>query len=178
MRKKDGSIVYLMSAAIILIVGVFILMNVIIRRAAVVHNSVDNGLVAANLAAEIVDLDKFAEDRVIKIKDNEKSYEIFYNTLIKNLNLNNDEKIIGNKVNIDQFTIYNVEGKNVRIINIKPAYSEKLVIGGIHNVRTPSGAKIDSTSIYSRISYKVKGFFKYNTLINQATTDIKAKDIS
>lgn len=172
MNKKEGSIPYVVAIVLLIFATGCFIANMRIQNAKVSHNHVNGALVAANLAAELVDLDRYANDRTIMIKDPDKSYEIFEKTLKSNIGLG---KIIDNQVNIENFIIYDVEGNNVKVIKIKPNYSENIIYNGLNNTKTPSGVKINSTSIYTKVSYKVRSFIGEKTIYNECTTDVKGK---
>lgn len=173
MKKNKGSVSYVVATIIITTVALFIAINFKMKKIEMVHNFVSNGLISANLAADVVNLDKFGLDRKINISDINKAYDLFYKALSINLGLNKKtDRIIDNKVNIDNFTIYNVIGNDIDKIQIKPVYKENLIKDGLGNVKTPNDIKIKSTSVYSKVSYKVKGIINEYNMSNQCTTDI------
>lgn len=173
MKKNKGSISYVVATIIITTIALLIATSFKMKKIEMIHNFVSNGLVSANLASDVINLDKFGLDRKINISNINNSYDLFYKALRINLGLDKKtDRIVDNKVNVDNFTIYNVVGNDVDVIQVKPVYKEKLIKDGVGNIKTPNDIKIKATSVYSKVSYKVKGIIKEHNMSNQCTTDI------
>ncbi|CUQ30704.1 hypothetical protein [Clostridium baratii] len=177
MKKKKGAIEYFISTLIITTVILLIVTGLRVRKLDMINNFVSDGLVSANLASDIINLDKFGATREINISDSNNAYNLFYEALKTNLKLNkksnNEDLIIDNKVNVDDFIIYNVTNNNVEVITIKPTYSR--YVTKLNNLKTPSGVTIKTTSVYSKISFKVKEILGEKKVSKACTTDITTR---
>lgn len=181
MRKKKGAIEYFTFSLLFITVCLFIVVGLRVRKIKLTNDFVSNGLVSANLAADVVNLDEFGKNREINITNVQNSYDLFSKALNKNLkldkNFGSDESIIvNNKVNVDNFTIYNVKGKDVDVISIKPTYSKYTVNNGVGHLKTPNNVTIKATSVYSKISFSVKEILGEKKVSKECTTDITTRN--
>lgn len=176
MKKQEGVIEVFVGMFIISITLIMISANSNLKSIKSINNFVSNGLISSNLASDIIDLDEFGKSRTIKISDPNKSFSLFEKTLRENLKLDdkNENKLIDNNINIDNFTIYNVKGNDIEVIQMKPIYSKYIVSGGVNKTYSPDGVLISSTSVYSKVSYKVKNMIGTIDRSNQCTTDISS----
>ncbi len=129
---------------------------------------VEDALAASNLASGIVDLEEYGKTHIIKIKDPESAFLVYREALCHNLKLDEylnttNREILAGKVGILDYRIFNVIGEavfvykldeNGRIIEV---CQEKL-----GEVQTPEGILVENTTIYSRISFEVRGLGEQN----------------
>lgn len=124
----------------------------------------EDALAASNLASAIIDIEEYGTTHVIRIASPESAYEIYRQALKTNLQLNEDwendnKELIAGKVTVLQYIIYNVEGDDVTVYHFGEGgtYSHYKA-GSLGSIRTPDGRLVESTSVYSRIGFPVKGF--------------------
>lgn len=124
----------------------------------------EDALAASNLASAVIDLEEYGISHTIQIKEPMKAYGLFCYAVKENLNLNEawenpNNTIISGTVQIADYIVYSVEDKEVTVSRIYPngqMWQEKDVLG---NVRAPNGMLVESTSIYSELSFPVRGLF-------------------
>ena len=66
--------------------------------------------------------------------------------------------LISSPVRVEQYIVYNVRGSEVEVTSFGEGlnYSATETLG---SATSPNGRVIESTSVYSRISYQVDGYF-------------------
>lgn len=139
----------------------------------------EDALVASNLASAIVDLREFGTTGIVCIASPDTAYELYRESLRCNLSLDenwnstNTEMIAG-EVTIQTYEIYDVIENDVTIYSYGESGSHmKTIPEGLGSVKTPDGTLVESTSIYSRISFPVKGIFGVEIeAVKQKTVDI------
>lgn len=129
---------------------------------------VEDALAASNLASAVIDLEEYGKNHVICIKDENKAFQIFRESLIcnlkldENLNTTNKNFLIG-QVFIKEYRIYNVRDGQVDVLVLNGlgeiiSYTS----GKIGEVTTPDHVCVESTTIYSKITYQVEGLAGQN----------------
>lgn len=124
----------------------------------------EDALAASNLASAVIDLEEYGISHTIQIKEPMKAYGLFCYAVKENLNLNEawenpNKSIISGPVQITEYIVYSVADREVTISRIYPngqMWQERNVLG---NVRAPNGMLVESTSIYSELSFPVQGLF-------------------
>lgn len=183
MKKKKGSIELFVSSMILVVVPLIIIMQLRLGQLRTTKNQVEDSLVASNLASATVDLKEYGTTNRIVNNDFNSAFNTFIKSLKQNLLLDNnleqtDKKIISSKINIDNFTIYNVVGNDVQFTTRDSSgnISSSIISNGKDRAKTPDGAIINSTTVYSKISFKVKGYLntEYN-VFKEKSVDITDK---
>lgn len=122
----------------------------------------EDALAASNLAAAVIDVEEYGISHAIKIDDPQEARKRYMTAIKGNLNLDDkwecaNKELISGPVNIDNFTVYNVSGNVVEIYS----YDENGVLssrqGTLGQVKAPNGIAVESTGIYSEISYSIRG---------------------
>lgn len=165
LKKKKGSIEMFISSIAFIIVALVVIMVVRLKVIKVTKNFIEDGLVASNLASATIDLKEYGTTNKIINNNFEKSFNDYTVALKENLNLDNNFKpksntLINSKIDIDNFTIYNVIGNDIVMTRreangsiTRQTYPNK---GGV--MTAPNGAVINSTMVYSRIGFELKGY--------------------
>ena len=122
----------------------------------------EDALAASNLASAVIDVEEYGISHAILIKDSDEAYEIYLSALRGNLNLDDEwdcpaKGLIGGKVSVLNYTVYNVKNNMVEIYRYDENGQMIFSSGILGNVQAPDGKTIESTSIYSEITYPVKG---------------------
>lgn len=165
LKKKKGSIEMFISSMIFITVALVIVMMMRLKVVKVTKNFVEDGLVASNLASATIDLREYGTTNKIVNSDFEKSFNDYCVALKDNLNLNSDftpksSILINSKVDIHNFTIYNVVGNDIDMIKresngsiTRQSHPNKVGI-----MKAPNGAVINTTMVYSKIGFEIKGY--------------------
>ena len=124
---------------------------------------VEDALAASNLASAVIDLEEYGKSNRIYIADHKKAFQTFRESLICNLKLD-DELYTTNKnfllgqVYIEEYRIYNVQEEQIEIMvfnNQGDIISSSF--GKKGEVSTPDNVTVETTTIYSKITYSVEG---------------------
>lgn len=178
MKKDKGAIEYSMSIILLMISVLLILFCFRIRSARVEKVYLEDGLASANLAAAVVDTDIYGETEKLFISDTSGAYERFKKSLKTNLNLDNgfmpeNTFLMENPVEILEFRIYNVDEDMVTCVVYDEHGSRSTESSGLSHTVTPDGTEVESTTIYSKIEFDVKGFLNQrNRLTLENSVDV------
>lgn len=110
----------------------------------------------------MIDIQEYGINHNLVIKDPEQAYSIYQDALKVNMGLNDHWEdpagMISSPVQVEQYIVYNVRGTEVEVTSFGENlnYSATETLG---SATSPNGRVINSTSIYSRISYQVTGYF-------------------
>lgn len=123
----------------------------------------EDALAASNLAAAVIDIEEYGISHRLQISDLQTARSRYETAVKGNLGLDDHWKcqnrsLISGPVKVVNFTVYNVNGNDVEI-NV---FDENGILsrtqGSLGQVRAPNGAMVESTGIYSELSYRIKGF--------------------
>ena len=178
MKKDKGAIEYSMSLMLVAVSVLMMLFCFRIRSARVEKMYVEDALVSANLAAAVIDTDVYGETEKLIITDELRAYERFQSALKTNLNLDDDYTprntfLMENAVKVLEFHIYNVDEYTVTHIVFDEYGSKRTEVMGLSGAATPDGTDVESTTIYSKIEFDVKGFLtQRNRMTLEKSVDI------
>ena len=162
-KRKDGKIE--LFTGMFLVVFLLLLLFVQIQLMLFYTSGIfmEDALAASNLASAVIDVEEYGKTHVIKIASPERSYELYQEALKLNLSLNEawehaDKDLISGTVQILQYVVYNVMNQDVTVYSFeKDGMHTWIEYGGLGRLHTPDGTLVESTSIYSRIGFPVKG---------------------
>lgn len=163
MKKDKGAVEYTMSIMLLIVSVLIILFCFRIRSARVEKMYLEDAQASANLAAAVIDTDIYGETEKLIISDTLGAYEKFKKALKTNLNLDdnfipNNTFLMENAVEVLEFRIYNVDGDRVNCVIFDENGSRRTEVYTLSSAMTPNGTNVESTTIYSRIEFDVKGF--------------------
>lgn len=119
----------------------------------------EDALAMSNLSSAVIDIMEYGSTHNIVIDDSDRAYDIFKKALKTNMEL--DEFMSGSAtagpVKVIDFIIYNVKGTDVEICRYGQNRYEQTIPGGLGSVSAPNGIKIESTSVYSKVTFPVEG---------------------
>ncbi len=123
----------------------------------------EDALAASNLASAVVDVREYGTTGMVKIASPDDAFALYQEALRQNLSLNdnwesNQKNLIYGQVEILKYEIYNVEKNNITIYSYgTEGEFVQTIPSGLGNVCTPNGIPVESTSVYSKICFPVKG---------------------
>lgn len=184
MKKDKGYIEYSLSLMLLLVVSILVLYGYRMSIVRYTKNMVEDGLVASNLAAGVIDLEIFGEMNQLIIQDCDIAYTVFRDALKDNLRLKEDftpieSTLFNSKIKIHEFIIYNVFENDITRLRFTEDghYYDDIFPNRKGSMTTPDGKRITNTTIYSKIGFEIKGikddvYYVYkdnsvNVLINQ-----------
>lgn len=184
LKKKKGSIEMFISSIAFIIVALVVIMVMRLKVVKLTKSYIEDGLVASNLAAATVDLKEYGTTNSIINNDFQKSFDDYCTALKENLNLDYNfnpktNTLINSKVDIINFTIYNVVGNDIEMIKrelngsiTKQSYPNKVGI-----MKAPNGTVINTTTVYSKIGFEIKGYMNDKYYVyKENSVDITDKD--
>ena len=124
----------------------------------------EDALALSNLASAVIDVEEYGISNRLMISDPKQAYENYKAAVRENLNLNERWEplaagMISGPVTILNYTVYNVSGNDVDIScfdhnGVMTQWNEML-----GSTVTPNGILVESTGVYSEITYRVDGLF-------------------
>lgn len=122
----------------------------------------EDALAASNLAAAVIDVEEYGISHRLRIRDADEAYDRYRRAVRANLSLNElweceNKGLISGPVCIENFTVYNVSGSEVEVCSYDRDGAATRRYGTLGQETAPNGIKVESTGIYSEISYQIKG---------------------
>ena len=143
----------------------------------------EDALAASNLASALIDIDEYGKSHTLRIKDPQAAYEIYKEALSINLGLDEEgqssqKALLEGPVKILSYMIYNVENDRVNVFSLSEGENmQQLPSGELGQIYTPDGILVETTTIYSRISFRVKGLGKqYIYAEKEKSVDVKRNE--
>lgn len=165
MKKDKGLMEYSMSFLLLTVTVLVILYLYQLKMVAFVRNKTEDALAAANLAAAVIDLDTYEKENLLEILDFDKAYERYCRSLKAGLYLDDAWHssfltAVEGPVTVEEFTVYQVDGEDISMYSRGEAFGEreKKYPGQTGVLKTPDGQVIESTAIYSKIGFLLKGY--------------------
>lgn len=168
-KKRRGEIATFTLVYLILFLLVIAAFALQIRQYLALKSDTEDALAASNLATAVVDIQEYGISHNLIVADPDSAYRIFQDTIRVNLNLTDtwmdSTGRISGPVTVEQYVVYNVRGRDVEVHSYGPGVTyASVVTGGKGSLTAPNGKIIESTSVYSRISYRVAGYFGTDVL--------------
>ena len=163
-RKRKGEIASFTLVYLILFMLVIVAFALQIRQYLALKSDTEDVLAASNLATAVIDIQEYGISHDLIIADTDHAYQIYQDALRVNMELTDTwmdaTGRISGPVTVEQYVVYNVRGQDVEVHSYGPGVTyASVVTGGKGSLTAPNGKTIESTSIYSRISYQVAGYF-------------------
>ncbi|MCH5343311.1 MAG: hypothetical protein J1E64_04665 [Acetatifactor sp.] len=123
----------------------------------------EDALAASNLASAVIDIQEYGISHTVQIADPAAAYVLYEAALKVNLSLNENwecpnRDLISGPVTVEEYIVYNVKDDLVTIYHVGRNGSIWKETGIAGEVRSPDGILIESSSVYSEISFSVEGF--------------------
>ena len=146
-KKRQGELATFTMVYVLLFLVATVAFALQIREYISLKTHTEDTLAASNLASAVIDI---------------QAYSIYQEALKINMGLNDQWEdptgLISSPVRVEQYIVYNVRGSEVEVTSFGEGlnYSATETLG---SATSPNGQVIESTSVYSRISYQVDGYF-------------------
>lgn len=161
-ETEAGQLEWVTGLFFILFLGILLcgILQLDVFRASAAY--LEDALAASNLASAVIDVEEYGISHAILVKDPDEAYEIYLSALRGNLNLNEEwecpaKGLISGRVSVLNYTVYNVKDRVVEIYHYDENGRIFFSSGILGGVQSPDGKTIESTSIYSEITYPVRG---------------------
>ena len=163
MGKSEGQTALTISLVWLLILLLVLLCAFRVQEYTLAGAYAEDALAAANLASAVIDIKEYGRSHSILVRDPASAYFQFRDALGYNLQLDEDGnsgvgELFAGTVEVLQYIVYNVREENVEIFCFDGSgvlCAEQT--GQRGSVRTPDGILVESTTIYSRIGFRVPG---------------------
>lgn len=168
-KKREGQVGIITSIFLImfLIVMLGAGLQVCLYQSVKIHT--EDALAASNLASAVIDIQEYGITHNLIIADPEYSYSLYQEALRLNLGLDEhgfseNKAAISGQVEVLDYIIYNVKGSDIEIYCFGQSTYSQVIAGGLGSVTAPNGQLIESTSVYSRITFPVDGILGIHTI--------------
>ena len=123
----------------------------------------EDALALSNLASAVVDVREYGISHRLLIEDPRNAYEIYREAVKGNLNLDENwrcpgVRLISGPVRIVNYTVYNVDVNDVTVSSFDGNGVMRQWQEPLGSAAAPNGVPIESTGVYSEITYFVEGF--------------------
>lgn len=163
-RKDSGQVEWVTGLFFLLILAIVLFTRLQLASWSSTAVYMEDALAASNLASAVIDLEEYGRTHTVLIKDEQEAFAVYKDAIKVNLGLDEqwkcrNEGLITGPVEIVNYTIYNVNGKQVESIRMG-GDGEILErdVNTIGAVSAPDGSPVEYTGIYSEISFSVRGF--------------------
>jgi hypothetical protein len=124
----------------------------------------EDALAASNLASAVIDIEEYGKTHVIRIGDTKQAHERFLCALKENLHLDENWEctnrlLFSGPIQMEMYIVYNVRGNEVEVSRFDREGRESRWVETLGRAKAPNGKVIQSSSIYSAVSYHVSGIF-------------------
>ena len=163
-KTETGQIHWVLSLFFCLFLGVFLCSFFQMESYKMSSAYLEDALAASNLASAVMDVREYGISGRIWIADAEEAYGRYQEAVKGNLNLNENwecpnKNLITGSVQIQEYIIYDVSGNDVFVSRFDESGGLTQEWESMDTVRTPDGKGIESTGVYSRITYMVEGIW-------------------
>ena len=163
-RRSEGMLGFISGLFLVLFLAIVLCANLQVESFGATSLYLEDALAASNLASAVIDLEEYGISHVVRIADPLAAYRLYCDAVKENLGLNeqwegSNQALISGPVTVEAYIIYNVrrDGVTVHAVdNTGQLYSWQ---GRKGAVTAPDGQLIEYTSVYSEISFPVKGSF-------------------
>lgn len=164
-NKKAGKIEIFTGIYLVILLMILLSVQLQIRMFMATSTYMEDALAASNLASAVIDIQEYGMTHVVKIKSPDNAFELYREALKRNLSLDDNwesgqKDLIYGQVEILKYEIYNVEKNHITIYSYGTEGEDvRRIPNGLGSVYTPDGVLVESTSVYSKIGFPVKGVF-------------------
>lgn len=162
--KGSGQTGCMFGLFITLFLGVMLCAVLQLEHYRAVSLYLEDALAASNLASAVVDVREYGISHSILIDRPEEAYKTYRWAVRGNLNLNVEWEgqagsLVQGPVSIVRYIVYNVRGNEVTVCYFDGDGRMTQWQETLGNVAAPNGIPVENTSVYSEITFEVKGLF-------------------
>ena len=179
--REEGQITFFVGLFFILFLAILVTSYLQMEMIRSSSGYLEDALAASGLASALIDVQEYGRSHVLLIKDGEVSYQRYCDALKANLGLDEqwecrNRRLISGRVNVENYTIYNVVGDRVECCRLDGG-REEWSIGTKGHVRAPNGQLIERTGVYGEISYPVTGLMGLEVMAHKGKlVDVVGED--
>ena len=160
--QSEGQVQWVVGLFWVLFLGILLSVQLQVKAFASASLYLEDALAASNLASAVVDLQEYGRTHTIQIADPGRAYALYCEAVHGNLQLNEQweglhSNLISGQVVVETYIVYNVNKNRVTVYSLDSNGQMKVWEDTLGAVWAPNGICIESTSVYSEISFPVKG---------------------
>lgn len=161
---EDGQVEWVAGLFFLLFLGVLLCAALQTQVFQSSSRYLEDALALSNLASAVVDVEEYGSSHRLVIRDPGQAYESYQEAIKENLNLNEHwegetAELISGPVSIVDYTVYNVSGNDVEVSHFDENGLLTRWQEALGSAEAPNGRLIESTGVYSEITYQVNGMF-------------------
>lgn len=165
LQKAEGKIEWVTGMFYVLLLAILLCAQLQIAAYGFASSYMEDALAVSNLASAVIDIEEYGISHMVKIANPLEAYERYKSAVRENLQLNDswectNSVLISGTVTIERYIVYNMEPDVVHIYEVSDDGRVSTFQGIPGVVRAPDGNLITATSVYSEISFPVKGFLQ------------------
>lgn len=162
-NKQEGQVEWTAGFFFLLFLVIFLCAQLQIEGYQATALYLEDALAASNLASAVIDLEEYGISHTIQIENPHAAFERYQDALKENLSLDenwecSNRSLISGKVVVENYIVYNVKNGVVNVCCVGTDGQLQESTGMLGAVEAPNGVMIESTGIYSEISFPVEGF--------------------
>lgn len=157
LKKEYGKAEWILGLFLLQFIAVIVIFELQLIRYRALAEYLEDALAAGGLASALIDVERYGEDNILEISDPYTAYEIYKSSLSDNIGS------VVEAVEIEEYLIYNVEEGEIEVIRVDDTGITDRYSGSLGIVTAPNGQIIQTTGVYSEISFPVEGIFGITT---------------
>lgn len=169
-KKREGQIATFFSMFMVIFSVLIIGYQLQLQQFRATKTVTEDALAASNLASAVIDIEEYGSNHNIIIKQTDRAFQLYKDSLKVNLKLTGEwecenKALISGQVEIVDYIIYNVQGEDIEVFRYGKSPGQSMFPSGLGSVSAPNGQLIESTSIYSKITFPVEAIFDVNVMV-------------
>ncbi len=172
LKQYEGQVQWCVGFFWVLFLGIVLCVQLQVRSYRSASLYLEDALAASNLASAVIDLQEYGKTHTIWIADPQEAYELYCDAVRGNLQLTEqwegiNRSLISGRVVVENYTVYNVKSGKVTVYSVDSDGQMKVREGLLGEIQAPNGAVIESTSVYSEISFPIEGIFGISVMAHK-----------
>ena len=168
MKKRNGQVGMILMVWLTIFLLLLTAYGLQLHQYRSIKTFTEDALAASNLASAVIDTQEYGRTHNILIRNPSEAYLLYQEALKINMQLNDvwestNLQAISGKVEILDYIVYNVRGSDITIYCYGKNPYTTVISNGVGSVKAPNGTLIESTSIYSKITFPVNGMMQIQT---------------
>lgn len=161
---ESGQVEWVTGLFFLLFLGILLCASLQVEVFRSTSRYLEDALALSNLASAVVDVEEYGISNRLVITDPVQAYERYKAAVKENLNLDENwespaEGMISGSVSILNYTVYSVSGNDVDVSYFDQNGMVAQWRETLGSAEAPNGILIESTGVYSEITYRVDGLF-------------------
>lgn len=162
-KRREGKVQWTAGLFFLLFLAILLCVQLQLEGYRMTSLYLEDALAASNLASAVIDIQEYGISRTIWIAKPMAAYGLYVRALKDNLSLDenwecSNRSLISGPVTVEDYTVYNVKENQVTICHVEMDGWCWEETGQIGEVYSPDGNLVESTGVYSEISFPVEGF--------------------